>query len=172
MAKLTDKQQRFVAEYLIDLNATQAAIRAGYRVGNNQRASEIGMQLLQKTPVSEEIEKAMAERSRRTGITQDRVLNELAKIAFANAKDILDFKTATVKEDASEEDLACIQAVKVKRQTSSKGTLEERQVILYDKKAALELLGKHLGLFRDSDMLEIRKKELELKERQIENNLW
>lgn len=172
MAKLTDKQQRFVAEYLIDLNATQAAIRTGYRVGNNQRASEIGMQLLQKTPVSEEIEKAMAERSRRTGITQDRVLNELAKIAFANAKDILDFKTATVKEDASEEDLACIQAVKVKRQTSSKGTLEERQVILYDKKAALELLGKHLGLFRDSDMLEIRKKELELKERQIENNLW
>lgn len=154
MAKLTDKQQRFVEEYLIDLNATQAAIRAGYNVSKRKSASEIGAQLLKNTQVSEEIEKAIAERSRRTGITQDRVLNELAKIAFANAKDILDFKTATVKEDASEEDLACIQAVKVKRQTSAKGTLEERQVTLYDKKAALELLGKHLGLFKDNIALE------------------
>lgn len=141
-------------EYLIDLNATQAAIRAGYRAGNNQRASEIGSELLHKTPVSQEIEKAMAERSRRTGITQDRVLNELAKIAFANAKDIIDFKTAAVKENATEEDLACIQSVKVKTQNSDKGTLEERQVTLYDKKSALELLGKHLGLFKDNIALE------------------
>ncbi len=151
MAKLTDKQQRFVEEYLIDLNATQAAIRAGYSV---QTAQEQGSRLLSNVMVSREIEKAMAERSRRTGITQDRVLNELAKIAFANAKDILDFKTATVKEDASEEDLACIQSVKVKTQTSAKGTMEERQVALYDKKAALELLGKHLGLFKDNIALE------------------
>lgn len=154
MAKLTDKQKRFVEEYLIDLNATQAAIRAGYNANAKNTFEVIGYQLLQKTSVSEEIEKAMAERSRRTGITQDRVLNELAKIAFANAKDILDFKTATVKEDASEEDLACIQSVKVKTQASSKGTLEERQVTLYDKKAALELLGKHLGLFKDNIALE------------------
>lgn len=151
MAKLTNKQQRFVEEYLIDLNATQAAIRAGYSV---QTANEQGSRLLANVSISEEIEKAMAERSRRTGITQDRVLNELAKIAFANAKDIIDFKTATVKKDASEEDLACIQSVKVKTQNSAKGTLEERQVSLYDKKAALELLGKHLGLFKDNIALE------------------
>lgn len=151
MAKLTDKQRRFVEEYLIDLNATQAAIRAGYSV---ETANEQGSQNLAKLSIKREIEKAMAERSRRTGITQDRVLNELAKIAFANAKDILDFKTATVKEDASEEDLACIQSVKVKTQTSAKGTMEERQVALYDKKAALELLGKHLGLFKDNIALE------------------
>ncbi|MGN0464913.1 MAG: terminase small subunit [Lachnospiraceae bacterium] len=144
MAKLTDKQQRFVEEYLIDLNATQAAIRAGYKVNN---AKQIGSELLDKTRPF--IESAIAERSRRTGITQDRVLNELAKIAFANAKDVVDFKTAAVREDASEEDLACIQSVKVKTQESAKGTLEERQVSLYDKKAALELLGKHLGLFKD-----------------------
>lgn len=68
MAKLTDKQKRFVEEYLIDLNATQAAIRAGY---SPKRASEQGHQLLQKTTVSEAISKAMAERSRRTGISQD-----------------------------------------------------------------------------------------------------
>lgn len=152
MAKLTDKQQRFVEEYLIDLNATQAAIRAGYK--ESEYTDTNANKLLENTRIKQEIEKAIAERSRRTGITQDRVLNELAKIAFANAKDILDFKTATVKEDASEEDLACIQAVKVKRQTSAKGTLEERQVTLYDKKAALELLGKHLGLFKDNIALE------------------
>ena len=63
MAKLTEKQKRFVEEYLIDLNATQAAIRAGYAIN---RASEQGHQLLQKTTVSAEIEKALAERSRRT----------------------------------------------------------------------------------------------------------
>ena len=72
MAKLTAKQQRFVEEYLIDLNATQAAIRAGYKAGNSQRASEIGNELLQKAPVSEAIQQAMAERSKRTGINQDK----------------------------------------------------------------------------------------------------
>lgn len=78
---ITDKQKKFVEEYLIDLNATQAAIRAGYKAKNAQRASEIGCQLLQKTQVSNEVAKRMAERSRRTGINADRVLIELAKIA-------------------------------------------------------------------------------------------
>ena len=63
MPRLTKKQATFVAEYLVDLNATQAAIRAGY---SKRRASEIAWQLLQKTTVSAEIEKALAERSRRT----------------------------------------------------------------------------------------------------------
>lgn len=62
MARLTAKQKKFCDEYLIDLNATQAAIRAGYSV---KRASEVGYQLLQKTTVKHAIDKAMAERSRR-----------------------------------------------------------------------------------------------------------
>ena len=79
---MTKKQKRFVEEYLIDLNATQAAIRAGYKAGNAQRASEIGSELLQKTPVADAISKAMAERSRRTGVSADRVIQELDNIPY------------------------------------------------------------------------------------------
>lgn len=81
MAKLTAKQKKFVEEYLIDLNATQAAIRAGYSPNTAQEQSS---RLLSNVMVKNEIDKAMAERSRRTGINQDRVLRELAKIAFVN----------------------------------------------------------------------------------------
>lgn len=144
MAKLTAKQQRFVDEYLIDLNATQAAIRAGY---SPQTAQEQGSQNLSKLMVSEAIDKALAARSRRTGITQDRVLRELAKVAFVNANDVIDPDSATVRADATEEDLACIQAVKVKTSESEMGSSAEREIKLYDKMRALEMLGKHLGLF-------------------------
>lgn len=155
MAKLTAKQNRFVEEYLIDLNAAQAAIRAGYRAGNNQRASEIGSELLQKTPVSEAVARAMAERSKRTGISQDRVLTELAKIGFANITDVIDPKTAKIKEDASEDDLSCIQSIKIK--PSEWGT--EREVKLYDKRAALVDIGKHLGIFTDKMALTVETSE-------------
>ena len=74
MAKLTEKQKRFVEEYLVDLNATQAAIRAGYSIN---RASELGYQLLQKTTVSDAIQSAMKKRQNRTEITQDMVLKEI-----------------------------------------------------------------------------------------------
>lgn len=149
MAKLTPKQQRFVEEYLIDLNATQAAIRAGYKAGSAQRASEIGSELLQKTPVSEAITKAMAERSKRTGINQDRVVQELAKIAFVNASDVINPEDASVRMSAKEDDLACIQSIKVKTMDGAKGKSIEREVKLNDKMKALELLGKHLGMFKD-----------------------
>lgn len=129
---------------MIDLNATQAAIRAGY---SPQTAQEQGSQNLSKLMVSEAIDKALAARSRRTGITQDRVLRELAKVAFVNANDVIDPDSATVRADATEEDLACIQAVKVKTSESEMGSSSEREIKLYDKMRALEMLGKHLGLF-------------------------
>lgn len=81
---LTAKQAAFVREYLIDLNATQAAIRAGY---SQRRAGEIGYQLLQKTTIQEAIKEAMDERGKRTNITQDFVLSELYKIATQGADD-------------------------------------------------------------------------------------
>lgn len=146
MAKLTEKQKRFVEEYLIDLNATQAAIRAGYSVKNPDK---IGSELLGKTRVSEEISKAMAERSKRTGINQDRVVMELAKIAFVNANDLINPEDASVRKDASKDDLACIQSVKIKQSFSDKGDMTEREVKLNDKIKALELLGKHLGMWKD-----------------------
>ena len=148
MAKLTAKQQRFVDEYLIDLNATQAAIRAGYSADT---AMEQGYQLLRKTSVSNAISQAMAHRSRRTGITQDRVLRELARVAFVNANDVIDTDSATVRADATADDLACIQSVKVKVSESEMGSSSEREIKLYDKMRALEMLGKHLGIFERRD---------------------
>ena len=74
MAKLTPKQQRFVDEYLIDLNATQAAIRAGYSL---KTAEQQGFQLLKKTSVSEAIEQSQQERQKRTLVTQDDVIRGL-----------------------------------------------------------------------------------------------
>ena len=87
MAKLTEKQQRFIDEYLIDLNATQAAIRAGYSV---KTAREQASQNLTKLNIQQAISEKMAERSKRTGVNQDRIVLELAKIAFVNAADVID----------------------------------------------------------------------------------
>lgn len=129
---------------MIDLNATQAAIRAGY---SPSTANEQGARLLVNVSISSAISQAMAHRSRRTGITQDRVLRELAKVAFVNANDVIDTDSATVRAGATEEDLACIQAVKVKISESEMGSSSEREIKLYDKMRALEMLGKHLGLF-------------------------
>lgn len=143
---LTEKQKRFVEEYLIDLNATQAAIRAGYSV---KTAHEQGAQLLAKLSIRTEIDKAIAERSRRTGITQDRVLRELAKVAFVNATDVINMDEATIRGEANRDDTAAIASVKVKTIPTETGEIVEREVKTYDKLKALELLGKHLGMFTD-----------------------
>lgn len=108
-ARLTDKQRQFINEYLIDLNATQAAIRAGY---SRKTADRIGPELLGKTCVSKAIREAKAERQERTEITQDYVLLKLKEIAD---------KTAS---DAQDSDLKYSNKIK-----------------------ALELLGKHVGVF-------------------------
>nr|DAY91428.1 MAG TPA: Terminase small subunit [Caudoviricetes sp.] len=148
MAKLTAKQKKFVEEYLIDLNATQAAIRAGY---STESAKEIGCENLTKPNVKVEIDKAIAERSRRTGINQDRVLRELAKIAFVNPGDVINLNQATVKSDAKEEDLAAIASVKIKNIPTEDGEITEREIKLCDKLKALDLLGKHLGIYDKKD---------------------
>lgn len=146
MEELTEKQKRFVEEYLIDLNATQAAIRAGYAT---KRASEQGHQLLQKTTVSEVIKKALAERSRRTGINQDRVVQELAKIALVKITDVVN-DDCEILPDADEADLAAIESVKVRTVPTKSGEIGvERAVKLSSKLKALELLGKHLGMFTE-----------------------
>ena len=141
---MTQKQKRFIEEYLIDLNATQAAIRAG---SSPDTAQQTGSENLSKPVIRAQIDRAMAERSKRTGVNAERVVQELAKIAFVNAAEVIDPKTATVKEDALPEDTAAIQSVKVK--TFGEDGLE-REIKMADKLKALELLGKHLGMFKDS----------------------
>ncbi len=145
MAKLTLKQQRFVDEYLIDLNATQASIRAGYSV---KTAKEQGSQNLTKLNIQQAISEKMAERSRRTGVNQDRVVLELAKIAFVKMTDIVD-NQGKIKSTATEDDLACIESMKYKESESETGSSVEREVKISPKLKALELLGKHLGMWND-----------------------
>lgn len=142
MAKLTKKQQQFVEEYLIDLNATQAAIRAGY---STTSARQIADENMSKPYIKEAIEKALAERSRRTGINADRIVQELAKIAFLNPTDVINMDEATVKGEANRDDTAAIASVKVKKIPTDDGDITEREVKTYDKIKALELLGKHIG---------------------------
>ncbi len=91
----------------------------------------------------------MADRSRRTGINQDRVLQELAKIAFVKATDLIDPKDASVLENAADDDLAVIQSIKVKESWGEKGSSVEREIKLADKTRSLEMLGRHLGMFND-----------------------
>ena len=133
--KLTEKQQRFVDEYLIDLNATQAAIRAGYSV---KTADAIGCENLTKPNIQQAIAKHMAERSRRTGVNQDRVVLEL--VVDSNGR---------IKQDASADDLSCIESIKYKESDNEFGGSVEREVKIASKMKALELLGKHLGMWND-----------------------
>lgn len=133
MPKLTDKQTAFVREYLVDLNATQAAIRAGY---SERTASRIGPQLLGKTGVREAIEKAQAKRARRVEVTQDYVLSNLVEVVERTMQraPVLDRKGEQVTDE------------------------EGRAVWTFDAKGAnraLELLGKHLGIFTDKVRAEV-----------------
>lgn len=153
MAKrqLSEQRQRFVDEYLIDLNGTQAAIRAGYSV---KTAQEQASRLLSNVMVQQAIAKAMAERSKRTGINQDRVVLELAKIAFVKMTDIVD-DHGRIKGTATDDDLACIESIKYKESDNEFGGSVEREVKIGSKLKALELLGKHLGMWNDKVDLNI-----------------
>ena len=166
MAKLTAKQQRFCDEYLIDLNATQAAIRAGY---SEKRASEQAYQLLQKTTVQNHIAELQKEREKRTEITQDSVLHELALIAFAKASDYARVveKDAMVEVDGNmvpvlDEDGNQVKYRTVEPILTDDLTEDQKKAIAvikkgrdgfeikpYSKIQALELLGKHLGMFTE-----------------------
>ena len=145
MAKLTEKQRRFCDEYLIDLNATQAAIRAGYSA---KTACEQGARLLANVKVQGTIAEHMAERSKRTGVNQDRIVRELAKIAFVNLTDIVD-EEGRIRSNATDEDLSCLESIKYKESSSDTGDSVEREVKIASKLKALELLGKHVGMWND-----------------------
>ena len=144
--QLTPKQARFVEEYMIDLNATQAAIRAGYSA---KRASEIGYQLLQKTTVQETVTDAQMARSERTRITADQVLEELAIVGFSNIGDYVKWEqdelTLTKSEDLTERQLAAV--AEVSRRPGEHG--DTIRFKLHNKLAALVSMGRHLGMFVD-----------------------
>jgi phage terminase small subunit len=156
MPKLTAKQQRFVDEYLIDLNATQAAIRAGYSAAN---ADKIGPELLGKTRVAEAVQERMKARQQRTEISQDRVLQEYARLAFLDPRKF--FHPNGSPKDITELDddtAAALAGMDVLEQYEGQG--EDREFVGYvkkykltDKKGALDSVARHLGMFNDKMQL-------------------
>lgn len=153
--ELSLKQQLFVEEYLVDLNATQAAIRAGYAKKN---ADVTGPRLLGNVGIAKAIQEAFAARADRLGLTQDRVVQELMAIAFAAITDLAswneDGELQIVRSDQLSPEAAA--ALKEVRSTTSTITFQEHErstvykaVKQHDKMRALELLGKHLGMFAE-----------------------
>ena len=140
MARLTEKQKRFVAEYLVDLNATQAAIRAGYKA---KSAYSIGQENLKKPEIQSALRKAMKRRSERTELTQDMVLRELAAVGFANGTDFAEVRGGRVVF----RDTAAVDSAKYPAVAGIKEGRDGVEVRLYDKIRALELIGRHLGMF-------------------------
>ena len=132
--KLTPKQMRFVDEYMVDFNATQAAIRAGYKA---KTAHVIGAENLRKPKIAEEIARRQKDLQKRTEVSQDRVVKELARIAFVDASVVC----VTDFDKLTDDQRAAIQGIKP--------TNFGWEIKLCDKIKALELLGRHIGMFND-----------------------
>lgn len=145
MSALTHRQRLFVAEYLVDLNAAGAARRAGY---SGKSAGKYGPRLLLHPPVAEEVQRGMVarqERMARLEITQDRVVEELARVAFGDLRELAEWGPDGLRLRASDE-LSAAQAAVVCEVTEGSGRMRIKR---HDKLKALELLGKHLCMFRD-----------------------
>lgn len=167
MAKLTARQQRFADEYLVDLNGKQAAIRAGY---SERTAEAQASRLLSNVKVQHYIQKRKQERVERTEITQDMVLFELAAIAFSNAADYAAVVEKEATMETAEGDVIplfdkdgnpvmyrtvepVLTADLTDRQKRALSVIKKGrdgfEVKPYDKIRALELIGKHIGMFTD-----------------------
>lgn len=166
---LTPKQERFAAEYLIDLNATQAAIRAGYSA---KTSSSQGERLLRNVEVSKAIQAAQKAREQRTHITQDRVLQELARIAFFDIRKLYrDDGTMKDPHEMDADTAAALASIEVKEELE-RGDVDEEleaqphggalkrkrgelvagytiKAKVFDKGSALQLAMRHLGMLND-----------------------
>lgn len=144
---MTDAQKRFVDEYLIDLNATRAYKIAYARCKKETTANVNSCKLLRNAKIQEYITKKQKEIEERTEVTQDRVIKELANIAFFNIKNVYS-KVGELKniEDIEEETARAIASVKVLQQK------ETTEIKTWDKVKALELLGKHIGMFKETNI--------------------
>lgn len=165
-AKLTPKQAAFCAEYLIDLNATQAAIRAGYSA---KTAGQMGDENLRKPEIQAEVSRLMADRGQKNEITADRVIQELASMAFYDPGQLADVtRDATDEEVENSGDDGPVKDGKITHGINRPQDIRHlpesirRAIVgwswdragnftikLASKEKALELIGRHLGMFRE-----------------------
>lgn len=138
---MTPKQQRFVEEYLIDLNATQAAIRAGYSA---KTAYSIGEENLNKPDIASAIEERRAALSAKAEVTQERIVAEFAKMAFYDPASIAGQRMSGPADIAALPEEVRRAIVGWGWDKAGNFTLK-----LADKNAALTNLGRHLGMFTD-----------------------
>jgi phage terminase small subunit len=142
MTKLTPKQMAFCHEYLIDKNATQAAIRAGY---SESTARQIANENLTKPDIRRYLDGLLAQRAERARVSGDEVIEELAAIGFAQITDVLSVKDGKVILKASSEWPESAR----KSVESARETRDGVSVKMHSKLGALEKLGQHFGVFND-----------------------
>lgn len=142
---MTGKQKIFSDEYLIDLNATRAYRVAYPSVKKDETAAQAGSRLLRNVKVAKYIAERMQDRQQRTEITQDMVIKELAAIGFSRATDYVTIKGGTVcikdTDSLTDDQIRAIAGIK----EGANGI----EIKLNDKEKALELLGRHLGMWND-----------------------
>lgn len=152
---LTDRQRRFVEEYLVTGNATEAARRAGY---SGKTARQAGAENLSKPAIAAAVATAQAARSKRTQTEADDVLREWTVLAFSDIGQVLDFSDVEPRLrpacEIPEAARRAVSGVKVRRYTEGRGEsareVEVTEFKLWDKLNALEKLGKHLGLLKET----------------------
>lgn len=162
---MTDAQKRFCDEYLTDLNATRAYKVAYLRCKKDETANVNGSKLLRNAKVQEYISEKMKEREKRTEITQDMVIKELAKIAFLDIRKLYT-ENGQLKNiaDMDSETAGAISSLETLEKYEGYGDDIEKigdtqKVKLLDKTKALELLGRHLGIFNDKIDVNVKEKE-------------
>lgn len=142
---LNQKQKRFAQEYVIDFNATKAAQRAGY---SERTAYSQGQRLLKHVEIQQKIQENIQKIANSTQITAERVLNELAKLAFYNPKDFYN-SDGSLKDisDLTDEQAACINGLEIV--DIPKRVAKLKKIKIADKNAALDKLMRYLALYRD-----------------------
>lgn len=147
---LEPREEVFAHEYVVDLNATQAAARAGYRFPEN------GYRLLERPRIAAAIERIKAQRLSRTGITQDTVLHEMSLLAQSSIDHYLvdDDGNVRLADGAPEGAMRAVQTIKrrvnVRKDKDGAVTVtRDVEIKLWDKPAPLKLMGRHVGLFPD-----------------------
>lgn len=147
--KLSDKQEMFCKEYVIDLNAARAARASGY---SKKTASRTGVENLSKPRIQKRIAQLQKPTIDRLGITKERVLKEIAKLAFSNIKPLLDDKGNIKKiSDMTDDEAAAISSLEISSLSlgveEGDGVLINKKMKLYGKDKSLNMLMKHLNLY-------------------------